>query len=256
MTEDERTLWCGNLSEKVTEELLYELCLQAGPVENVKIPRDSDKRQRSYAFITYVHACSVEYAIRIFEGSALFKRQLTLHRKTRNGPNPAAPPKENFKYSSGNGRFHDDPPLNTIERFDGPMGHQQEPFDNNGVMFNGNSSNMFEEQQNNAPMQSDMLSAMATALVSNGCTPELLMQLGQQMLGADLPTYDDNSQHNNSYRTKMNHQDRQHRNPYSRDDRYGRNNDRNDSRHRNESRYRNEHDNRSNDRKRDYRRRR
>lgn len=26
--EDERTLWCGNLAEKVTEELLYELFLQ------------------------------------------------------------------------------------------------------------------------------------------------------------------------------------------------------------------------------------
>ncbi|XP_053695684.1 RNA-binding protein 7 isoform X2 [Sabethes cyaneus] len=58
--EDERTLWCGNLSEKVTEELLYELFVQAGPVEMVKIPKDNDKRQRSYAFITYAHAVSVE----------------------------------------------------------------------------------------------------------------------------------------------------------------------------------------------------
>ena len=31
--EDERTLWCGNLSEKVTEELLYELFVQ---VSNLK----------------------------------------------------------------------------------------------------------------------------------------------------------------------------------------------------------------------------
>lgn len=28
--EDERTLWCGNLSDKVTEELLYELFVQVG----------------------------------------------------------------------------------------------------------------------------------------------------------------------------------------------------------------------------------
>lgn len=28
MDEEMRTLWCGNLSEKVTEEILYELFLQ------------------------------------------------------------------------------------------------------------------------------------------------------------------------------------------------------------------------------------
>ncbi|XP_058455023.1 RNA-binding protein 7 [Malaya genurostris] len=93
--EDERTLWCGNLSEKVTEELLYELFLQAGPLEMVKIPKDNDKRQRSYAFITYAHAVSVEYAIDIFEGTKLFQRPLTLHKKTKNGANSNASPRMN-----------------------------------------------------------------------------------------------------------------------------------------------------------------
>lgn len=89
--EDKRTLWCGNLSDKVTEELLYELFLQAGPVEMVKIPRDNEKRQRSYAFITYAHAVSVEYAINIYNGTRLFNRQLTIHEKSRNGPNSGSP---------------------------------------------------------------------------------------------------------------------------------------------------------------------
>ncbi|XP_053695683.1 RNA-binding protein 7 isoform X1 [Sabethes cyaneus] len=93
--EDERTLWCGNLSEKVTEELLYELFVQAGPVEMVKIPKDNDKRQRSYAFITYAHAVSVEYAINIFEGTKLFLRPLTLHRKSKNGANSSPLPRGN-----------------------------------------------------------------------------------------------------------------------------------------------------------------
>ncbi|XP_055608340.1 RNA-binding protein 7-like [Uranotaenia lowii] len=95
--EDERTLWCGNLSEKVTEEMLYELFLQAGPVEMVKIPRDpqNPKRQRSYAFITYAHSASIEYAINIYEGTKLFQRPLTLHRKSRNGPNQGASPRVN-----------------------------------------------------------------------------------------------------------------------------------------------------------------
>ena len=34
-----RTLWCGSLSEKVDDRLLYELFLNAGPLEKVTIPR-------------------------------------------------------------------------------------------------------------------------------------------------------------------------------------------------------------------------
>lgn len=34
------TAYCGGLDERVTEELLWELMLQAGPVVNVHIPRD------------------------------------------------------------------------------------------------------------------------------------------------------------------------------------------------------------------------
>ncbi|XP_021712243.1 RNA-binding protein 7-like [Aedes aegypti] len=89
--EDERTLWCGNLAEKVTEELLYELFLQAGPVEMVKIPQDKDKRPRSFAFITFAHGASVEYAMNIFDGTRLFNRQLTIHKKSKNGQNAGSP---------------------------------------------------------------------------------------------------------------------------------------------------------------------
>ncbi|XP_014478008.1 PREDICTED: splicing factor U2af large subunit A isoform X2 [Dinoponera quadriceps] len=33
MDEDARTIYCGNISNKVTEDILYELFLQAGPLE-------------------------------------------------------------------------------------------------------------------------------------------------------------------------------------------------------------------------------
>ncbi|KAK2587493.1 hypothetical protein KPH14_003194 [Odynerus spinipes] len=55
MDDDARTLWCGNLSEKVTEDILYELFLQGGPVQRVSIPKDRDGKQRAYGFITYKH---------------------------------------------------------------------------------------------------------------------------------------------------------------------------------------------------------
>uniref|UniRef100_A0A182IQ61 Uncharacterized protein n=1 Tax=Anopheles atroparvus TaxID=41427 RepID=A0A182IQ61_ANOAO len=254
MSEDERTLWCGNLSEKVTEELLYELCLLAGPIENVTIPRDSDRRQRSYAFVTYLHACSVEYAMKIFEGTTLFKRPLTLHRKNRNGPNPAASPKENFKYPSTNGRFNNEPTGhmqdaqdNNVGTFNGTVGRTQDPTGYNPFMSDGLSSHG-NDVTNNATARNDIRSALALAIGSGGCTSEMLMLLGQQMLGAELPAYEDNNQQNSTYRTKMNHPGRHHRNPYSRSDRFDRHQDRSNTRQRS---YRNEHDDRCEERERE-----
>ncbi|GBO98566.1 RNA-binding protein 7 [Eumeta japonica] len=87
---DEKTLWCGNLSEQVTEELLYELFMQAGPLNKVRIARDRDGRQRTFAFITYCHEVSVPYAINLFRGTALFHR--TLHLQSRSQTTLLPPP--------------------------------------------------------------------------------------------------------------------------------------------------------------------
>ncbi|XP_045447266.1 RNA-binding protein 7 [Melitaea cinxia] len=76
--EENKTIWCGNLADQVTEEILYELFLQAGPLEKVKIPRDRDGRLRGFAFITYCHEVSVPYALNLFRGTALFHRTLSL----------------------------------------------------------------------------------------------------------------------------------------------------------------------------------
>lgn len=74
----EYTLWCGNISDRMTEEILYELFLQAGPLQEVKIPKDRDNRQQNYAFITFKHIASVAYAIQIFENTYLFDRPLLM----------------------------------------------------------------------------------------------------------------------------------------------------------------------------------
>ncbi|CAG9785445.1 unnamed protein product [Diatraea saccharalis] len=97
--EDNKTLWCGNLPEQVTEEILYELFLQAGPLEKVRIAKDKDGRQKNFAFITYSHEVSVPYAIQLFRGTALFHRTLSLQSRGRiallpppircSGPDPA-----------------------------------------------------------------------------------------------------------------------------------------------------------------------
>lgn len=73
---DERTLFCANLCEKVTEELLYEVFLQAGPISKVYIPKDNNGKRRSYGFVTYKYRSSSPYAIRLYKGLVLFGKLL------------------------------------------------------------------------------------------------------------------------------------------------------------------------------------
>ncbi|XP_069115016.1 RNA-binding protein 7-like [Argopecten irradians] len=88
MDEKDRTIWVGNLSEKVTEPLLYELFLQAGPLEKVKLAVDKEGRPRSYAFVTFKHECSVPYTIELMNGIELFGSSLRL--QTRTGSSSSA----------------------------------------------------------------------------------------------------------------------------------------------------------------------
>lgn len=79
-----RTLYCGNISDAVTEELLYELFLQAGPIEKVTIPKEKDGKQRTFAFIEFVHKVSADYAFKVMRGTELFGRQLQIKYRTNN----------------------------------------------------------------------------------------------------------------------------------------------------------------------------
>lgn len=81
-TNDQRTIWCGNLSEKLTEEILYELFLQAGPIQRVSIPKDREGRPLSYGFVTFKHESSVQYATQLLNGISLFERRINLKPRT------------------------------------------------------------------------------------------------------------------------------------------------------------------------------
>lgn len=81
---DARTIYCSNLADKVSESLLYELFLQAGPIERVSIPKEKDGSQRSYGFITYKHQPSVPFALAIYSGTKLFNRDLRMNNRNAN----------------------------------------------------------------------------------------------------------------------------------------------------------------------------
>ncbi|KAM6946330.1 RNA-binding protein 7 [Aplochiton taeniatus] len=69
--EADRTLFVRNLDSKVTEELLFELFVQAGPLIKTKIPKD-----KTFGFAIYKHEESVHYAIELLNGMSLYGRPI------------------------------------------------------------------------------------------------------------------------------------------------------------------------------------
>ena len=60
------TCYCGNLDEKCTEELLWELMLQCGPVVNVHMPRDKvTGNHQGYGFVEFRMEEDAEYTIKV-----------------------------------------------------------------------------------------------------------------------------------------------------------------------------------------------
>ncbi|XP_066982914.1 RNA-binding protein 7-like isoform X1 [Macrobrachium rosenbergii] len=75
--EDSTVVWVGNIDDRVSEDLLYELFLQAGPVEYVKQPKDkASGKKKNFAFVGYKHECSVAYAIALMNSIKLCGRSL------------------------------------------------------------------------------------------------------------------------------------------------------------------------------------
>merc|ERR1712106_535462 len=75
--EDETcVLWCGNLDLQVTQEHLYELMMQAGPVEKVTKPKE-----KNFAFILFKHRETVGYALKVLDGIELFERRLNMRQR-------------------------------------------------------------------------------------------------------------------------------------------------------------------------------
>uniref|UniRef100_A0A673HUB6 RNA binding motif protein 11 n=1 Tax=Sinocyclocheilus rhinocerous TaxID=307959 RepID=A0A673HUB6_9TELE len=76
----DKTVLVGNIHSCVTEEILFELFLQAGPVDEVCIFRDGP--QASYGCVYYKHAEAVPYAVELLNGIWLYGQPVKLQRKT------------------------------------------------------------------------------------------------------------------------------------------------------------------------------
>lgn len=60
------TCYCGGLDEKVTDELLWELMTNAGPVVHVHIPRDKvTGNHQAFGFVEFRTEEDAEYACKV-----------------------------------------------------------------------------------------------------------------------------------------------------------------------------------------------
>jgi RNA-binding protein 7 len=97
----DRTLFCINIDTKCTEDILYELFLQAGPLEN--IIRKEDRNGNLICLIIYKHAQSCEYALNLFNGIQLFNMSLKVQLSQQPGQQGALnkrPPQAKNNYAN------------------------------------------------------------------------------------------------------------------------------------------------------------
>ncbi|XP_064831119.1 RNA-binding protein 7-like isoform X3 [Oncorhynchus masou masou] len=136
--EADRTLFVGNLDPKVTEELLFELFLQAGPMFKVKIPKDNDGKQKAFGFVCFKHEVSVPYGMNLLNGATLFGR--TLKVQFRAGSSHINSPGNSQNQSPVNtpnphgagGRYDKSPDQGSIQRiFSSPDSLQRQAMMNN-----------------------------------------------------------------------------------------------------------------------------
>ncbi|XP_004496350.1 uncharacterized protein [Cicer arietinum] len=72
------SVYIGNLDERVTERVLYDVLIQAGRVVDLHIPKDKEsEKPKGYAFAEYETEEIADYAVRLFSGLVtLYKRTL------------------------------------------------------------------------------------------------------------------------------------------------------------------------------------
>lgn len=143
MSNDAKTLWVGNLPDNIKDELLYELFLQAGPLEKVHIPKG-----KSYAFIQFKHPESVPYSARIMDGITLFGKMLNLRSRT-GGSATDSPTQPRFNTpdsrrvenvsSRGSSPYDSSSPRNYDQ-------HQQNKNNSSGN-YGNNSMNYYQQRQ-------------------------------------------------------------------------------------------------------------
>ena len=79
----EATVYVGNLDERVTEAILWELMLQAGPVVHIHIPRDRiSQAHQGYGFVEFQGEADADYASKVMNQVRLHGKPIRVNRAT------------------------------------------------------------------------------------------------------------------------------------------------------------------------------
>jgi len=82
------TVYVGGLDEKVTESLLWELFVQAGPVVNVHMPKDRvSLNHQGYGFVEFIGEEDADYAIRILNMIKLYGKPVRVNKASAHQKN-------------------------------------------------------------------------------------------------------------------------------------------------------------------------
>ncbi|KAJ5099128.1 splicing factor 3b subunit 4 [Penicillium argentinense] len=77
----EATVYVGNLDERMTDKLVWELMIQAGRVVNVHLPKDRvTQSHQGYGFVEFISEEDAEYASRIMNGIRLYGKPIRVNK--------------------------------------------------------------------------------------------------------------------------------------------------------------------------------
>jgi len=78
------TCYVGNLDEQLSEELLWEMMLQAGPISNVHMPRDKvTGTHQGYGFVEFRTEEDADYALKVMNMVKLFGKPLRVNKASQ-----------------------------------------------------------------------------------------------------------------------------------------------------------------------------
>jgi splicing factor 3B subunit 4 len=74
-------VYIGNLDERVTDPLIWELMLQAGRIVNVHLPKDRvTQTHQGYGFVEFQTEEDAEYAAKIMNGIRLYGKPIRVNK--------------------------------------------------------------------------------------------------------------------------------------------------------------------------------
>lgn len=90
----EATVYIGNIDERVTDSLIWELMLQAGRIVNVHLPKDRvTQSHQGYGFVEFISEEDAEYAARIMNQVRLYGKPIRVNKVCQN----TTPPDHSFE---------------------------------------------------------------------------------------------------------------------------------------------------------------